>query len=372
MFIYSQPAINHRLKFVGVKNKEDYIQGRGAQINPQSRFDEHGPAEETFLDVNQDFESRTVDTQYIEVFPRTILNKVESPDIGMAWSMNPYQGCEHGCVYCYARNSHTYWGYSAGIDFESRILVKKNAPELLDKALASKSWTAAPIMFSGNTDCYQPVEKKLEITRKMLEVLWKYRHPVGIITKNSLVCRDIDILSEMAKDDLVQVVMSINGVNEQTRLMLEPRTATFARRFETIRKLSEHGIPCMVMVAPVIPGLNDPEIIEVVRRAAEAGARSAAHIVVRLNGAVKAIFEDWLEKNFPDRAAKIIHKISEMHGGKVNDSEFGRRMKGEGHIASIISDQLKLARKRYMQGRNMPRLNTGMYELYRDRQMTLF
>lgn len=344
--------------------------GRGAQINTPNPFDSHirtGPVADESVP-----EERPPKTKYIDTHPKTILNKVESPDIGMTWSMNPYQGCEHGCVYCYARNTHTYWGYSAGLDFESVILVKRNAAELLDRKLRSKNWVAEPIMFSGNTDCYQPVEKRLGITRQLLEVLWKYRHPVGLITKNSLVLRDLDILKKMAAHNLVKVSLSINSLDESLRMKLEPRTATYAKRIETVRELAGHDIPVNVMVAPIIPGLNDHEIFDVVRAVADAGARTAHHIVIRLNGDVRAIFEDWLERAFPERAAKVIRKISALHGGTPNDSRFGVRMKGEGRYAEIIADQMQLAKKKYLSGRAMPDFNTELYHKYKDPQMRLF
>ena len=352
--------------------EDNYRKGRGAQFNPPSRFDEHIDDPDTTDDVNQDFESEDVKTAYLETHPKSIVNKVPSPDIGMNWSVNPYQGCEHGCVYCYARNSHTYWGYSAGLDFESKILVKKNAADLLRKKLSSKSWKAEAIMLSGNTDCYQPIERKLGITRQILEVLWEFRHPVGIITKNSLVLRDIDILQQMAEHDLVKVSLSINGQDEKIRELLEPRTATFKKRVEVVRQLSDAGIPVNVMVAPIIPGLNDHEIFDTVKRVADAGARSVAHIILRLNGDVRAIFEDWAVKNYPDRAAKIIRKVAATHGGQTNDSRFGVRMRGEGNYADIIAAQVKLAKQQFMAGRKMPEFNTSLYEGRRDRQLKLF
>ena len=348
------------------------IKGRGSQINPASKYQALIDADETFLDVNQDHEKAEYRTSYTPVHPKSIINKVNSPDIGMAWSMNPYQGCEHGCVYCYARNTHPYWGFSAGLDFETRIMYKPNAPELLHKELSSRSWKGEPIMFSGNTDCYQPAERRFELTRQMLEVLWHHRQSACLLAKNSLMLRDMGLLRQMASENLVHVVIFINGTDEHIRRMLEPRTATYARRFETIKALAENGIPVMVMVAPVIPGLNDHQIIEVVEKAASAGARSAAHIVVRLNGDVGAIFEDWLGKNHPDGAAKIINRISALHGGKTNDSQFGRRMKGEGQFAEVISQQLKLARRKFMPGSSMPKLNTELFLEYREKQLRLF
>jgi DNA repair photolyase len=351
---------------------DEYQKGRGAQFNPPNRFDKEVDAPETYNDVNQDFSDKETRTVYTPTHPKSIVNKVESPDIGLDWSVNPYQGCEHGCVYCYARNTHAYWGFSAGTDFESRILIKKEAPSLLRKKLSSKNWKAQAIMLSGNTDCYQPIERKLGITRELLEILWEFRHPVGIITKNSLILRDIDIIQRMAEHDLVKVSISINGTDEKLRALLEPRTASFSKRIDTIRQLSKAGIPVNAMIAPIIPGLNDHEIMNTVKAVADAGVRSAKHIVVRLNGDVRVIFEDWLRKNFPDRANKVIHKIEALHGGQTNDSRFGKRMSGEGNYASIIKDQMRLATRKYLSDRAMPVYNTSLYEQYRDKQLSLF
>ena len=311
-------------------------------------------------------------TQYIEIFPKTILNKVNSPDIGMVYSMNPYQGCEHGCIYCYARNTHEYWGYSAGLDFERKILFKRNAPELLEQKLKSKNWKAQPIMFSGNTDCYQPIEKKLKITRKMLEVLYKYRHPVGFITKNSLILRDLDILTEMAKLRLVHVSISITSLKEETRRILEPRTASIKKRFETVKKLSENGVPVNVMMAPIIPAINSHEIFNLVKKASESGARSAAYTIVRLNGAIGEIFTDWVRKTFPERASKILHQIQDCHNGQLNDSRFGKRMRGEGTIAEQIALQFKISRKKFLNDKCLPPYDYSLYAKTKTNQLSLF
>ncbi|MEM1321535.1 MAG: PA0069 family radical SAM protein [Bacteroidota bacterium] len=347
-----------------------YLKGRGAQINTANRFDKHigeqNPLAFTDDDVNQ------IPTQYINVAARSIINKVDSPDIPMPYSMNPYQGCEHGCIYCYARNTHNYWGYSAGVEFEQKILIKEEAPQLLAKQLRSKNWKAAPIMLSGNTDCYQPIERKLEITRKLLEVCWRFRHPVGVITKNSLVLRDLDLLSKLNEHNLVRVAISLTTLNEQLRQFMEPRTATVAGRLETIRQLSAAGIPVNLMMAPIIPSLTDHEIFDLLKAAAEAGARSANYTMVRLNGDIAILFEDWLRKNYPDRADKVLNKIKDCHGGALSDNRFGKRMSGEGHIAAIISKQFKLARKRFFSTEKLPPLNTELYYQMKAPQMKLF
>ncbi len=347
-----------------------YLKGRGAQINPASRFDHYvydeNPAHNLEEDENQ------IKTKYIEVHPKTILNKVDSPDIPLEYSMNPYQGCEHGCVYCYARNTHPYWGYSAGLEFEQKILYKKNAAALLEDKLKSPKWKAAPVMLSGNTDCYQPVEKDLKITRSVLEVFWKYRHPVGIITKNSLVLRDLDILKKLSEHQLVHVAISITTLDDDLRRFMEPRTASVTSRFQTVEKLSKAGIPVMVMIAPIIPGLNEHEILGIAAEAANRGARSIGSTLVRLNGDVALIFEDWLQKNYPDRAGKILNKIKSCHDGQLGDSRFGKRMKGEGNIAGIINSQVRLAKRKFFEDRTTPPYNLELHQHFKDQQLKLF
>ncbi|CAM3343333.1 Radical SAM domain protein [Flavobacterium longum] len=352
-----------------------YLKGRGAQINVHNRFfAESVEMRDDFLNYCAAEGDNPDDnrTHFLEVFPKTIVNKVESPDVGMAWSMNTYQGCEHGCIYCYARNSHEYWGYSAGLDFERKILVKKNAATLLEEKLRSRNWQAENIVLSGNTDCYQPAEKKFRITRQCLEVFLKYKHPVGIITKNALITRDLDILSELAKDNLIGVSVSITSTSEKTRALLEPRTATIKKRLETVRILSENGIPVNVMLAPIIPGINSHEILPLAKAAADAGALSIGHTVVRLNGAIGEIFSDWIQKAMPDRADKVLNQIKACHGGNLNDSRWGERMRGEGEFATMIKSQMALARRKFFAGRVFPELNKSLFSQYKDGQWSLF
>ncbi len=349
---------------------ERYLKGRGAQINPANPFHEHVYDEDPLL-FDPDLET-DLRTEYIEVYPKSILNKVDSPDIGPAWSMNPYQGCEHGCVYCYARNTHTYWGYSAGLEFEQKILVKKSAPKILEESIKKKGWQAMPIMLAGNTDCYQPAEQRFEITRRLLEVCWKYRHPVGIITKSSLVLRDLDILRQLAEHRLVKVSISVTTLQEELRRFLEPRTASVSRRLRTISELSGNGIPVNAMLAPIIPGLNEHEILEMGKTVAARGARSIGYTMVRLNGDVARIFEDWLRKTFPDRADKVLNKIRACHGGQLNDSRFGTRMTGEGNIAEIIAQQIRMARKLYFSGVEKVEYDLSLHEHYKTPQLKLF
>lgn len=352
-----------------------FIKGRGAQKKVHSRFLKH---EHQVLDEYLNFceiEGELADknkTKYIDVHPKTFVNKVDSPDVGIEYSANPYQGCEHGCVYCYARNSHEYWGYGAGVDFERFILVKKNAPELLQKKLRSRNWKGDTIIFSGNTDCYQPIERKLEITRACLKMMYKWKNPTGIITKNSLILRDLDILKDLAHLDLVRVSISINTLSEETRRLLEPRTSSIKNRLKAVEILSANGIPVNVMLAPIIPSLNCHEIIPLIKKVANLGALSVAYIIVRLNGQVATIFEDWAHKSIPGKADRILNQIKQCHDGKLNDSTWGRRMKGSGVIARQISDTIALARTKYLKGKRMPKLDNSHYLKCKDPQLKLF
>lgn len=329
-----------------MENTNDYKKGRGAQINTRNRFMKNEVTREHVEGIDE-WEESDPQTQYIEVFPKSIVNKVDSPDVGMWYSMNPYQGCEHGCIYCYARNSFEYWGYSAGTDFESKILVKKNAPQLLRKFLMNPSWDPQPIGLSGNTDCYQPAEKKFRLTRGLLEVCNEFNQPVGMITKNAGMLRDIDLLREMAKKNLVSVLVSITSFDEDLRRAMEPRTTTAKQRLRTIKELSEAGVRTGVMLGPMIPGLNEHEMPAIIKAASEAGATFSAYTLIRLNGAIKLLFHDWLYKNFPDRADKVWHLIEASHNGKVNDSRWGVRMRGEGQIAQLVADQYHTYTRKY-------------------------
>lgn len=351
--------------------KDELIKGRGAQFNPANPFrkeayvTEHLEGIDELMEVNHQ-------TEFFREFPKKMINKVDSPDLGLSYSMNPYQGCEHGCVYCYARNTHQYWGYGAGLDFERKIIVKENAPEVLASQLENPNWKVMPLMLAGNTDCYQPVEQRLGITRRLLETLLQYRHPVSVITKNALILRDLDVLIKLNELDLVHVNISLTTLDEKLRQKLEPRTASAAKRLEVIRRLSAACIPVNAMLAPIIPGLNDQEIPELVRQAAEAGASSAAYTVVRLNGAIGGIFEDWIRKAYPDRADKVLRQIASCHGGKLNDSEFGRRMKGEGQWAEIIANFFRVASHKYLHNRQMKPYNMQIFCTRSGKQLGLF
>ncbi|MEO7309004.1 MAG: PA0069 family radical SAM protein [Chitinophagaceae bacterium] len=323
-----------------------YLKGRGAQFNPKNRFlkTERIRSE---LESIDDWTESTPQTIYLEDDAKSIVNKVASPDLSMTYSMNPYQGCEHGCIYCYARNSFEYYGWSAGVDFETKITVKKNAPQLLRKFLMHPKYECIPISLSGNTDCYQPAEKKFMLTRGLLEVCNEFNQPVGMITKNAGILRDKDLLQEMAKKNLVSVLVSITSLNEDMRRAMEPRTTTAKQRLRTIKDMSEAGVRMGVMLGPMIPGLNEQEMQQIMKQASENGATFSAYTFIRLNGAIKLIFHDWLYKNFPDRADKVWHMIEKGHGGKVSDSRFGLRMRGEGPIADLVRQQFVKYNKIY-------------------------
>jgi DNA repair photolyase len=337
-----------------------YLRGRGAQFNTKNRFLINEETKEHIEGID-DWEVSNIPTQYIEQQSKTIVNKVESPDVGMGYSMNPYAGCEHGCIYCYARNVHEYWGYSAGLDFEQKIIVKKNAPQLLRKFLMHPKWKPAPIMLSGNTDCYQPAEQKYRLTRQLLEVCNQFNQPVGILTKNSWILKDKDVLQAMAKKKLVSAMVSITSFNEDIRRVMEPRTATAQQKLRVINELSNAGVRMGIMMGPMIPGLNDHEMQRIMEAAKNNGASFTAYTFIRLNGAIKFLFHDWLYKNFPDRADKVWHLIEQSHDGKVNDTRWGVRMRGEGPMAQLVAQQYKKYGKLYGMNAEEWSLNTSIF-----------
>ena len=348
---------------VAAKQEEEggkYLQGRGAQINTKNRFLKNESTREHIEGID-DWEDSNVPTQYLEQESKTIVNKVESPDVGMSYSMNPYAGCEHGCIYCYARNVHEYWGYSAGLDFERKIIVKKNAPQLLRKFLMHKKWDATPIMLSGNTDCYQPAEQKYRLTRGLLEVCNEFNQSVGILTKNSWILKDKDVLQEMAKKKIVSAMVSITSFNEDLRRIMEPRTTTAKQKLKVINELSSAGVRMGIMMGPMIPGLNEHEMQRIMKAGKEAGAKFTAYTFIRLNGAIKFLFHDWLYKNFPDRADKVWHLIEGSHNGQVNDTRWGVRMRGEGNIAEMVRMQYKKYGKLYGMNEDRWELDTNSF-----------
>lgn len=337
---------HYKVKPASQEEVVQYLQGRGAQINTPNRFLKDQRTREHVEGID-DWSEENISTQYLEQEAKSIVNKVDSPDVGMGYSMNPYAGCEHGCIYCYARNVHEYWGYSAGLDFERKIIVKKNAPALLRKFLMNPKWQPIPIMLSGNTDCYQPAEQQYRLTRRLLEVCNEFNQPVGILTKNSWILKDKDILQQMAAKNIVSAMVSITSFNEDLRRVMEPRTTTAQQKLRVIRELSEAGVRMGIMMGPMIPGLNEHEMQRIMKEARDNGASFTAYTFIRLNGAIKLLFHDWLYKNFPERADKVWHLVEQSHNGKVNDSRWGVRMRGEGSIAEMVAQQYKKYGKLY-------------------------
>ncbi len=345
------------------------IRGRGSSDNPKNRF------EEVHLDYDLDPESGERPNQKRELITdstQKIISENSSPDIPFSKSINPYRGCEHGCIYCYARPMHEFLGMSAGLDFESRIVVKRDAAHLLRKTLASPAWKPEPIVLSGVTDPYQPVEKQLEITRSCLEVLADARNPAGLITKNYLVTRDIDLLSQLARYNAVRVTLSITTLDDDLARIMEPRTSRPERRLDAVRALSRAGIPVSVNVAPIIPGLTDHETVAILEKSAAAGACGAGYTLLRLPYGVKDLFVEWLEQHFPDRKQKVINRILDFRQGKLNRSEFGERFRGRGNYADQIRKLFKHHRKRLGLDREWPRLSVEHFRRPDGGQLHLF
>lgn len=326
------------------------IRGRGAQYNPVNRFERLYLEDFKTDELDYFFEGeeeRKIPTQYFNDTSRSVIAKNDSYDVGFEYSFNPYRGCEHGCIYCYARPTHEYLGFSSGTDFESKIMIKKDAAKLLEAEFNKKSYKPDFIMFSGNTDCYQPAERKLKITREALKVCLKYRNPVSVITKNDMILRDADILEELAKLNLVSVSISITTLDKDLARRMEPRTSSPERRLLAIKELAGRNIPVGVNAAPVIPGLNDEEIPSILKEASALGAVFAGHIMLRLPYAVKDLFLQWVKREFPDRESKIVNKIREMRDGKLNSYEFGTRFTGKGELADTIHTLFELSCRKY-------------------------
>jgi DNA repair photolyase len=347
------------------------IKGRGASINPSHRFDHQELEEGVFEDTRYE-DGEQLKTEYIPTFPKTIINSVNSEDVPFSFSINPYQGCEHGCIYCFARPTHNYWGYSSGLDFERKILVKRNAVKLLEKQLQSKKWKASPIALSGNTDCYQPIEAKYEITKSLLETFYKYRHPVAIITKNSLILRDLELLKALNKHQLVQVAISVTSMDVELQRILEPRTATPQSRLKIIKKLSDAGIPVAAMMAPIIPGLTDFEIMELAKLTASNGANSFSYAVVRLNHDLDILFKKWLDDHMPERKDKVLNGIRSSRNGKLSATINEGRQRGHGVVGDIIKQQVELARKLYFPNSQKVHLNLDLHDQFKSNQLSLF
>jgi len=341
------------------------IHGRGASWSPANRFEKFHLDRNEFDLVDDDPEKEEKPagkTQYFRDATKTIIARNQSPDVGFETSINPYRGCEHGCIYCFARPTHEYLGFSAGLDFESKIVVKHDAPQLLEAELSSLKWKPQMLMMSGVTDCYQPIERKLKITRSCLEVLAKFRNPVGILTKNHLVTRDIDVLLELARYRCAAVNLSVTTLDPKLQQILEPRTSAPAARLEAVQQLRAAGIPVGVMVAPVIPGINDHEIPAIVAACAKAGAQFAGHVLLRLPWAVRPLFEHWLDEHFPERKAKVLERLKAMRGGeKLYDSRWRKRQTGEGIFAEQISTLFEVSCRRFGLNGDRPKLSTASF-----------
>ena len=321
------------------------IHGRGTADNPPNRFES--------ISVDDDYdhvapeERVSPETSFFHDETRTIIARNDSPDIPFDFSLNPYRGCEHGCIYCFARPSHEYLSLSAGLDFETKIFVKREAPRLLRRELMLNSWKPSSITLSGVTDCYQPAERLFRLTRGCLEVLLEFRNPASIITKSALVTRDIDILSKMAGHGLVEVYISVTTLDNKLASTLEPRAAAPQRRLDTIARLSDAGISVGVMVAPIIPGLTDHETASILKAAANAGAKRAGFVPLRLPFGVKTLFETWIQTHYPDRAGKVLNRVRDLRGGRLNDPNFGTRMRGQGAFADHMKALFALSCKKY-------------------------
>jgi DNA repair photolyase len=323
------------------------MRGRGAKSNQTGRFE--AASREDFDDgwTEADAQPDRVDTTLTAETARVILTRNDSPDIGFDRSINPYRGCEHGCVYCYARPSHAYLGLSPGLDFETRLYFKPEAARLLERELSKPGYRPARVQLGANTDPYQPVERRLRITRQVLEVLARFNHPLGITTKSVLVARDIDILAPMAERNLVVVAISVTTLDRRLARAMEPRASTPERRIDAIRQLATAGVPVIVGAAPMIPGLNDHELEAILQRAAEAGAWNAYYTALRLPLEIKDLFREWLAAEQPGRAARVMSLVRQMRGGKDYDAQWGKRMRGEGPIAELLSRRFRLARRRF-------------------------
>ncbi len=350
----------------------EHAPGRGTFAQPGNRFERLRVevSAEDLPETGEDGAAPPVPTEYFRDSSRSAITTNDSPDVPFAASLNPYRGCEHGCIYCFARPTHEYLGYSAGLDFETRIFVKEDAPALLREELSSPRWEPQLLALSGVTDPYQPAERALGLTRRCLEVLAEFRNPVGVITKSAMVTRDIDLLAELAGDGCANVALSVTTLDETLRRAMEPRAARGTLRLDAIARLTAAGVPAGVMVAPVIPGLNDHEIPAILEGAARAGACFAGYVMLRLPFAVKSLFEEWLTRHFPERRTRVLGRIADMRGGRLNDPRFGSRMRGEGPLAALVEELFTTARDRAGIPRHAPPLRTDRFR--RRGQLGLF
>ena len=334
--------------------------GRGAATSESGRFERH--AREAVDDGwDRDDDLPPLRTEVSEERPRSLINYVRSPDIPFDRTINPYRGCEHGCIYCFARPSHAYLGLSPGLDFETRLVARPDAPEVLSRELRAPRYRPEAVAIGTNTDPYQPIERDRSIMRGCLEVLRAFRHPVGIVTKGTLIERDIDILSDMAAHGLARVGISVTTLDAGLSRKMEPRVPSPRRRLETIRRLSAAGIEVRLMVSPVVPGLTDHEVERILEAGAEAGASAASWIMLRLPREVAPLWQDWLAEHYPDRAARVMARLREMHGGEVYSSRWHHRMRGEGPHAELIGKRFARAARRLGLDRRLPPLRTDLF-----------
>jgi DNA repair photolyase len=334
--------------------------GRGAAENPANRFEPLHVERDADWDPSED---PAPTTQFFRDATRSVINYNDSPDLGFKASINPYRGCEHGCIYCYARPTHEYLGFSAGLDFESRIMVKDDAPQLLRRELSSPKWQPQVIAMSGVTDCYQPVERRLQLTRRCLQVLAEFRNPVGIVTKNHLVTRDIDLLQELAAVQAAMVFVSVTTLDQHLATRLEPRASLPRHRLAAIEALARASVPVGVMVAPIIPALNDHEMPAILEAASQAGASSAGYVVLRLPYGLGPLFEEWLMRHFPERKDKVLNRVRALRSGRINDPDFGSRMRGEGVFAEQIAALFAIASRKAGLQRRDTELSTASFRV---------
>ncbi|MCP5500405.1 MAG: PA0069 family radical SAM protein [Leptospiraceae bacterium] len=342
---------------------------RGATINPEGRFES-----QSYQDFQDGWEipeeKQKLETIVYTEYAKSIITRNDSPDVPTEKTLNPYRGCEHGCIYCYARPSHSFLNLSPGLDFETKLFAKKNAAELLDRAFQRKNYICRPISIGSNTDPYQPIERKWKLTRQLLEVFLKWQHPVAIITKSSLISRDLDILSALAKKNLLRVSITLSSANPDLLRIMEPRAASFTRRISTLKALTEAGIPTGVMTAPIIPNINDSEMEYILNIASRAGAVSCGYVLIRLPYELKDIFKDWLQQHFPEKYKKVMSLIKQTRGGKEYDSDFSQRMTGTGAYAELLLNRFRLARKKYGFEKELKPMSTELFQ--NDRQPCLF
>jgi DNA repair photolyase len=337
------------------------VRGRGAAENPRNRF----VALDVVADEDvHDLTPSSSETVYLRDTTRSIIAHNDTPDVGFDVSVNPYRGCEHGCIYCFARPTHEYLDFSLGLDFETKILVKEDAPGLLRKELSAKNWRPQTLGFSGVTDPYQPIERKLRITRRCLEVLVEFRNPVAMITKNHLITRDVDLLGELARHQAAMAFISVTTLDPELARLMEPRASAPRARLEAMRALSKAGVPVGVLVAPVIPGLTDHEMAGILKAAREHGASFAGYVALRLPFGLKDLFEQWLTRHFPDRREKVLNRVRSMRGGKLNDAKFNSRMLGEGIFAEQIGAMFKLAARKTGMNERRIELSTAAFRRY--------